>query len=159
MALYTSTTGIITNMEYQTDGCSILFTITSEEQGQINILLPANAYVLNMHPFQLGERATFFYAANAPVTLIYPPRYTATAAAYTPHGMTAVLEMFNTNLTNQENTLTLTPTWNTPITLPNGQTFAGTPGGNLLLATYTASTRSIPAQAIPEQVVVFCTNA
>ncbi len=159
MALYTSTVGMITNMEYQTDGCSILFTLTNEEQGQIQVLLPSNAYVLNMHPFQMGERVTFFYASNAPMTLIYPPRYTAAAAAYTPQGMTAVLEMFNTNLTNQNNTLTLTPAWNTPITLPNGQTFANMPGGNLLLATYTSSTRSIPAQAIPEQVVVFCGNA
>lgn len=165
MALYTPIVGIITNIDYQAEnsgrsgaGCTLIFTLLSENQGQVSVILPSSAYVLNLHPFQIGDRATFFYDANAPMPLIYPPRYTAVAAANTPHGMTATLEMFNRRLTNSGNTLTLTPAWSTPITLPNGQTFTENPGGNLLLATYTAATRSIPAQAIPEQVVVFCEN-
>ena len=125
-------------------------------QGQIQVSLPANAYVLNLHQFRIGDRATFFYSTNAPMPLIYPPRYQAVAAAYTPHGTTAALDVFNEMLTNSDGTLTLTPTWNTPVTLPNGQSYANDPGGHLLLATYSATTRSIPAQAIPEQVVVFC---
>lgn len=155
MAKYTPTVGIITNIEYPL-GCAPLFTLESEDQGLINITLPANAYVLNLHPFQIGDRATFFYSANAPVPLIYPPRYRAVAAAYTPHGVTATLDTFNRRLTNPENSLTLVPGRGTPVVLPNGQTFGGTAGGNLILATYTAATRSIPAQAVPEQMVVFC---
>lgn len=167
MALYTPLVGIITNIDNRTgnfgrseSGCTLMITIQAEapEQGQVNVILPSTAYVLNLHPFQVGDRVTFFYDASAPMPLIFPPQYTAVAAANTPHGMTAVLEMFGRQLTNEENTLTLTPAWNTPITLPNGQTFAEHPGGNLLLATYTSSTRSIPAQAIPEQIVVFCSN-
>ena len=162
MTLYAPLVGIITNIEYQNEsysgrlGCDILFTVQSEGQGTVNVLLPSNAYVLNLHTFQIGDRATFFYSPDAPMPLIYPPRYTAAAAANTPHGVTAVLDVFNSNLTDSDNTLTLTPSWNTPVILPNGQGFAGNPGGNLLLATYTASTRSIPAQAVPEQIVVFC---
>lgn len=155
MALYTPTVGIITNIDYAQQNYSILFDLQSEDQGNVRILLPANTYVLNLHPFQIGDRATFFYSTTAPVPLIYPPQYRAVAAAYTPHGVTATLDVFNRNLTNSDNTLTLTPTWNTPVTLPNGQTFVGNAGGNLILATYTATTRSIPAQAVPEQMVVF----
>ena len=157
MALYTPVTGIISNIEQQSD-CSTHFTIQSEtpRQGQIHFHLPSDAYVLNLHPFQLGDRATFFYPANAPVPLIYPPRYRAAAAAHTPHGVTAVLDMFSYAMTNSDNTLLLTPSWNTPVTLPNGQTYTKHPGGHLLMATYTASSRSIPARATPEQIVVFC---
>lgn len=159
MALYTPVTGIIINIEQQTD-CTTHFTIQSEiqRQGQLHIFLPSDAYVLNLHPFQIGDRATFFYLSNAPVPLIYPPQYRAAAAAYTPHGVTAVLDTFSYGMTNSDNTLMLTPTWSTPVTLPNGQTYAQNPAGHLLLATYSASSRSIPAQATPEQIVVFCSK-
>lgn len=165
MAFYTPTAGIITNIDYfsvdssQSAGCTVLISLQSEDQGMIDIQLPSNVYVLNLHPFQVGDRATFFYSSSAPVPMIYPPRYRAVAAAYTPHGVTAVLDTFDSQLTNSDHTLTLTPGRTTPVTLPNGQTFAGNAGGKLILATYTASTRSIPAQAVPEQMVVFCQNS
>ncbi|MBQ7796804.1 MAG: hypothetical protein IJ374_09635 [Lachnospiraceae bacterium] len=165
MALYTPVVGIITEIDHQTGnfnqtpGCNILYTLQTEgQQGIINFMLQPNAYVLNLHPFQIGDRATFFYDPNTPVPLIYPPRYQAIAAAYTPHGVTAVLDVFQSNLVNSDNTLMLTPMWNTPVTLPNGQPFTENAGGNLLLATYTATTRSIPARTTPEQIVVFCGN-
>jgi len=164
MAFYTPTVGIITNIETffgnmsQSSDCTHLITLQSEDQGLVNIMLPASAYVLNMHPFQVGDRATFFYSLSAPVPLIFPPRYQAVAAAYTPYGVTAVLDVFGSGLANSDNTLILTPGRSTPITLPNGQTFRGNPRGHLILATYSATTRSIPAQTTPEQMVVFCQN-
>lgn len=165
MAFYTPTSGIITNIDYfsesasQSSGCTLLISLQSEDQGMIDIILPSNVYVLNLHPFQPGDRATFFYSSSAPVPMIYPPRYRAVAAAYTPYGVTATLDTFDSRLTNSDRTLTLTPSRLTPVTLPNGQTFAGEPGGHLILATYSATTRSIPAQAVPEQMVVFCANS
>ena len=162
MAYYTPITGIITNIEYQVESpsrssaCTLFLTLESEEQGLVNVTLPSGTYVLNLHPLQIGDRATFFYVTDAPMPMVYSPRYRASAAAYTPHGVTAVLDVFDSDLTNSERTLTLTPTWNTPVMLPNGQTYAGDFGNTLILATYTGSTRSIPAQAIPEQMVVFC---
>ena len=92
MTFYTPTVGIITNIDYQSGssfssgGCSVLFSVQSEDQGQIQVSLPANAYVLNLHQFRIGDRATFFYSTNAPMPLIYPPRYQAVAAAYTQIG-------------------------------------------------------------------------
>lgn len=165
MALYTPVVGIITNIEYltanagQTGDCTLLFTLEGENPaGPFQVQLPANAYVLNMHPFQIGDRATFFYDANAPMILIYPPRYTAVAGAYTPHGTSAMLDVFQNNLLNSDNTLMLNMAWNTPLTLANGQPFSGNPAGHLLLVYYSMTTRSIPAQTTPEQVVVFCQN-
>ena len=103
---YTPTAGIITAIEYQGDGafggsdCTLLLTVQSEDQGLVHILLPPGAYVLNLHPFQVGDRATFFYSLGAPMPLVFPPRYRAVAAAYTPQGVTAVLDVFDGRLLN-----------------------------------------------------------
>ncbi len=165
MAAYTPVVGIITNIEYldgntnQSGDCTLLFTLEGENPaGAFQVQLPANAYVLNLHPFQIGDRATFFYDPNAPMVLIYPPRYTAVAGAYTPHGTTAILDVFQNNLVNSDNSLILNMAWNTPVTLANGQPFRGNLSNRLLLALYGMTTRSIPAQTTPEQVVVFCQN-
>ena len=115
--------------------------------------------MLNLPPFQVGDRAKFFYSLGAPMPLVFPPRYRAVAAAYTPQGVTAVLDVFDGRLLNSEGTLLLKPSWATPVTLPNGQIFMWNPGNRLILATYSAPTRSFPAQTVPEQMVVFCSSS
>lgn len=162
MAFYTPTVGIITNISTQEtgsaqdSGCNLILTLQSEDQGLINIVLPPNVYVLNARQFQTGDRATFFYSPTAPTPMIYPPQYRAVAAAYTPAGTTATLDVFNTRMANSDNTLILNISGNTPIHLPNGQPFYGDLNGKYLLVVYSATTRSIPAQTSPDQVVVFC---
>jgi len=162
MAFYTPTSGIITNIENTSGnsamsmGCGQLITLQSEDQGLIQVFLSGNTYVLNLNPFQVGDRATFFYRASAPVPLIYPPRYNAVAAAYTPYGTTATLDVFGQGLTNSDNTLVLVPGITTTSTYANGQPYTGNPGGSLILALYSSTTRSIPAQTVPDQMVVFC---
>ena len=165
MAAFTPVTGIIANIEYlrgtgnPINDCTILYTLEGENpSGAFQVQLPANAYILNLHPFQVGDRATFFYDPNAPMVLSYPPRYTAVAGAYTPHGTTAMLDLFHDDLTTSDRSLKLNLAWNTPITLPNGQLFKGDLVHHLLLVLYSMTTRSIPAQTTPEQIVVFCQN-
>lgn len=166
MALYTPVAGIITNIEYLSgsgspaNDCTVLYTLEGENPaGVFQVQLPANAYVLNLHPFQIGDRATFFYDPNAPMVLIYPPRYTAIAGAYTPHGTSAMMDIFGQNLVTADNTLMLNLAWNTQITTLNGQPYNGELRDKLLLVLYSMTTRSIPPQTTPEQVVVFCPNA
>lgn len=162
MTPYFPLVGTIEEIDYLPEGmsripgCMILYTLMTEDQGTVHVMLPAGAYVLNLRPLQIGDRATFFAPANAPMPLIYPPRYQAAAAAYTPNGVTAVLDVFDQELTSSDGALTLMPDRSTLITLPNGQLFAGSLEGRLMMALYTASTRSIPAQTVPEQIVVFC---
>ena len=163
MSAYFPVVGIISNIEYiggneaNSTNCTLLFTINRENPaGIFQVQLPANAYVLNLHPFQLGDRVTFFYDPNAPMVLIYPPRYTAVAGAYTPHGTSAVLDLFHDDLTTSDRSLKLNMAQNTPITLPNGQPFKGSLAHRLLLVLYGMTTRSIPPQTTPEQIVVFC---
>jgi len=163
MAYYTPTVGIVTSISAQTtgsstSGCTLLISMNSEDQGPVNILLPSTAYVLNGRQILIGDRTTFFYVSQAPVPLIYPPQYRAVAAAYTPYGTTAALDTFNSRLTNTEDSLVLNTNANTFITLQNGQRFWGDLAGKLLMVIYSATTRSIPAQTTPDQIVAFCTG-
>ena len=163
MALYTPIIGIITNIEYiqtgstQTNDCTILLTLEGEEPaGPFQVQLNPNTYVMNLHPFQVGDRVTFFYDPNAPMVLIYPPRYTAIAGAYTPQGTSAKMDVFLEDMHSSDHSLMLNIGWNTPVTTANGQPFRGKLAGHLLLVYYSMTTRSIPPQTSPEQVVVFC---
>lgn len=162
---YTPTAGIITAIEYQGDGafggsdCTLLLTVQSEDQGLVHILLPPGSLCAESHPFQVGDGPRSFIPWEPPCRLCFLPRYRAVAAAYTPQGVTAVLDVFDGRLLNSEGTLLLKPSWATPVTLPNGQIFMGNPGNRLILATYSATTRSFPAQTVPEQMVVFCSSS
>lgn len=164
MAQFNSVTGIIQNISRQEDGCTLAYTVACEGQGQITVLLPSDAYVLNGRPFTIGDRVTFFYDSNAPMVLIFPPQYRAVAAALTPHGVTAALDIFTRQagfgfgnaLISSTGNLALIPSASTRLRLPNGQSFLGNISGKLLLVTYSASTRSIPAQTTPEEIIVFC---
>lgn len=164
MAYYTPTAGTITDISNAAagnssdSGCSQLISIMSEDQGLINIVLASNVYVLNSRRFQVGDRVTFFYDPQAPVPLIYPAQYRAVAAAATPEGTNAYLDVFDPMLTNTDATLTLNLSNDTVLSLPNGQMFRGNLADKLLLVIYGPTTRSIPAQTTPEQIVVFCTE-
>ena len=61
-------------------------------------------------------------------------------------------------LTSSDNSLILNMSGRTMVTLPNGQLFNGDLAGKLLLVVYGPTTRSIPAQTAPTQIVVFCTQ-
>lgn len=161
MASYLPISGTITQINRpdtgrENLGCTINLTIQSREQGVVNMLVPASAYVQNSRRLNTGDSVTCFYPADAPVPLIYPPQYTAAAVAFTPLGTFADLDIFDRRLTNSKNTLRLNLPGNPNMTLPNGQPFTGFIEGKLLLVIYSATTRSIPAQTTPRQIVVFC---
>lgn len=166
MSQYTPTTGIITRIDQQgagqaQSGCSLLISLQSEDQGFINMTVSGSTYVAGCRALNVGDRVTFFYDTTAPTILIYPPQYQAVAAALRPSGTYATLDYFTTNpytgrLTNSDSTLELNVSNRTRLILPNGQPFGGALSGKYLLVLYSATTRSIPAQTTPEQIVVFC---
>ncbi len=166
MSQYTSTSGTILQIEWQNTGddqagCALNLTFQSLDQGLINMIVDGTTYVMNNCPLRVGDQVTFFYDTNAPVPLIYPPQYRASAAVHTPSGTYAALDVFTqgtygSQLTNSDDTLRLNLSNSTSIMLANGQPFGGTLSGKLLLVIYGATTRSIPAQTTPEKIIVFC---
>ena len=167
MSPYTPTTGTILQIEWQTTGdpaqtgCGLTLTLNSMDQGTIHIHLDGSTYVFNNRRLSIGDQVTCFYSTFAPVPLIYPPTYHAVAIVHTA-AQYATLDVFTqttggcNTLINTEHSLMLTLSPLTPRHLPNGQPFTGNLSGKLLLVLYTATTRSIPAQTTPEQIIVFC---
>ena len=119
----------------------------TQSQGLIQAVISGSTYVLGCQPLKVNDHVICFYSSLAPVPLIYPPQYRLLAVVPAPNGTQAALDVFTwiPHLSAQ-----------TEFTLPNGQPFAGSPSGHLMLVTYRAATRSIPAQTTPDKIVVFC---
>jgi len=137
-------------------GCSLLLTIQSYYGDAYSVILDANTYVLNQVPIRRGDSIIAFYDTMAPMPLIYPPRYNAVVIVKPDTSQYAALDTFDRNLRNSDNTLVLNRSSRTNVRTQNGQTYSGNLGNQLMLVLYSNTTRSIPAQTTPEEIVVFC---
>jgi hypothetical protein len=66
------------------------------------------------------------------------------------------VSFYNNMLLNEEQTLQLNLDGSVALRTTNNQYFQGNPANHNLVVIYTSSTRSIPAQTTPRQVVVLC---
>lgn len=162
MSRYSPLEGIVTSLSPMQNTantphpCILMAEIQGDYQQTFYITMDASTYVLNETPIALGDRIIAFYDTMAPMPLIYPPQYKAVAIVKSDQGHYAMLDYFNEQLVNSDNTLVLNLSENTLLRLPNGQPYMGTPGNQYLLVLYTNTTRSIPAQTTPSEITVFC---
>lgn len=137
-------------------GCSQFITLELENGDVVNFIVSADTFVVNFESLFVGMEAMFFYDAGAPAPLIYPPQYMAVAAAEVIQGQSVMLSFFDRNLLAADGSLQLNLDANVPVRTANNQIFMGNPGNRYLLAVYDRTTRSIPPQTTPSQVVVLC---
>lgn len=165
MSQFTPVEGTITSISTtpttagDRSGCTLIFAILTKNRETINVVVTPETYIMNQQQFRRGDQITAFYDNMAPVPLIFPPQYRAVAIVPSRPGQQAALDYFNRNLTSNDGTLRLNRSAATDVRLQNGQRFLGNLGGQILLALYSGATRSIPAQATPSMIVVFCTPA
>lgn len=160
MNSYIAVTGVITQIQPDTGdgsnyGCSMTITIQSYYQGPTLFTLSGDTYVVDNALLQPGDRVTFFYNANAPTPLIYPPKYKAVVAAKS-NIYQYYLGQFDNDFMSLDRTLQMNG--NVPIRfiLPNGQNFPGAIVGKTVLVEYSSASKSIPALINPNRVIVFC---
>lgn len=166
MPQYTPTTGRILQINWMSTGneqagCGLTLTLNTMDQGIIHMNVDGSTYILNNQRLKTGDQVTCFYSLSAPVPMIYPPTYRAVVIVHISSSTYATLDVFTqqtgcNRLVNTDNTLILNIFSQTPRFLPNGQPFGGSLSGKLLLVLYSITTRSIPAQTTPEQIIVFC---
>lgn len=137
-------------------GCSQFITLETEDGGIVNFIVTADTYVVNFENLYVGMEAMFFYDGDAPAILIYPPQFQAVAAAEVIPGQSVTVSFFNRNLVSSDRDLQLNLDANVPVRTVNNQIFTGNPANRYLLVVYDRTTRSIPAQTTPLQVVVLC---
>lgn len=160
MSKYLSMTGVVSQIlpgsgDGAEEGCSLTLTLQTYYQGTVLFSFTGDTYVADNETIYPGDQITAFYNGELPVELSYPPSYCAVLLAKSA-GRQFYLGEFDSNLLSADGSLQLSVSPDTKIVLPNGQTFTGIIAGRTVLAEYQASTRSVPAQAVPNRLIVFC---
>lgn len=157
-----SITGTIVDMvparvgRRRANGCMIFVTIEDTEGNTVNFMLTPATYIVDFETLSVGMLCTFWYAADAPMPLIYPPQYNAAVAAQVSNSRNVDVSWYDAALVNGEQTLQLNLDGTVDVRTTNNQYFQGSPANHNLVVIYGSSTRSIPAQTTPSMVVVLC---
>ncbi|MCY6960087.1 hypothetical protein [Clostridium brassicae] len=137
-------------------GCYKLMSVENEDGNLVNFVVSPNTYFVDHVTMVPGDMVIGFYDGNAPVPLIFPPQYNAIVMArYTPYQNVKV-DFFNNELVSSDNTLKLNIAPCTEILLENNQSFIQNPSNRYLIVVYGPTTKSIPAQTVPYQIIVMC---
>lgn len=158
MTQWKAVEGTITEIEKynQNDDCTLIFTIASPS-GEINrFVVTPTTYSLHNRTLKIGDYVTAWYDASRPVILIYPPQYEAVAIGINQSGFMLKGDFFNSQLISSDGMLQLIPSPETELIQTNGQIFPNNPANHNLIVIYGPSTKSIPAQTVPKQIIVFC---
>lgn len=140
----------------RTDGCVTFVEMEDMDGNTVHFVLTPAVYVVDFETLSVGMQCTFWYEADAPMPLVYPPRYNAVVAAQVKNGRMINVGFYNMSLVNEDNTLQLRLDKTTEVRTTNNQYFQGSPANHNLVVVYGNSTRSIPAQTTPMKVVVLC---
>lgn len=137
-------------------GCYKLLSIRDNDKNIVNFVISPSTFFLNQEVVAVGDIATGFYDINLPTPLIFPPRFQAMVISKPQMNRFVKVDSFNRNLISSDGTLQLLIAPCTEIKLTNGQPFTGDLSTKTLVAVYRFSTRSIPAQTTPDQIIVLC---
>ncbi len=137
-------------------GCYKLISVQKMDGELVNFIVSPETYFVDHVMVCPGDMVTGFYDANAPIPLIYPPQYQAIVMARVVPYQNVKVDFFNEDLVSSDGRLKLNIAPTTRILLENGQAFTGNPANRYLVVVYGPTTRSIPAQTTPEQIVVLC---
>ncbi|MDG5472512.1 hypothetical protein P6709_12220 [Jeotgalibacillus sp. ET6] len=138
------------------EGCYTQLEVVDRSGATVNFIVSPTTFFLDLEIVSTGDWITGFYDANAPVPLIYPPRYQALVIVKNTSYQQVKADYFDSGLVSSDGQLKLNLTPYTPVLLTNGQPFLRSPANRNLLVVYRFSTKSIPAQTTPEKVIVWC---
>lgn len=148
--------GVIENVTSDPSDCC-RFTVTLRSQDIItNIIITADTYVIKEIRLRRGLYVTAFYDSSVPVPLIYPAQYEAVVIGQHRPNEFMAFGYYDENLTAADNSLQLNLGITTSITTCNGQTYACSPAGKLLIVYYSVTTFSLPPQTTPHKIIVMC---
>jgi hypothetical protein len=138
------------------DGCTQLMSVTNRDGSVVNFVVAPTTYFVDQATVAVGDAVTGFYDANAAVPLIFPPQFRARVMARETPVQNVKVDFFDSQLLSNDGDLRLNIAPWTRILLENNQRFYGSPANRYLIVVYSFTTRSIPAQTTPDQVIVMC---
>lgn len=161
MATFSSYTGVVTQIDdfltgTESSGCYKLVTVQNMEGNTVNSVVTPYTYFVDQAMVSTGDPVIGFYDADLPVPLIYPPQYRAVVMARAEPARNVKVDFFDSRLLSSDGMLQLNIAPYTLVILENEQFFTGSPANRNLIVVYGASTRSIPAQTTPYEIIVMC---
>lgn len=138
------------------DGCYTFIGVRGVDGQFVNFIAGPDTYFVDHKMIRIGDRITGFYDADQPTPLIYPPQYRAVVIAVISPSNFVKVDYFNEELVSSDGQLKVNISPSTAILLENGQQFTGNLMNRYLIVSYRTSTKSIPAQTTPTQIVVMC---
>lgn len=154
---FQSFSGIVTDVsDRDANGCQRMIQLQNNNGEIVNFVAGPDTYFVDQEKIYTGMYVIGYYDANLPAILIFPPQFNALVMGVLSPGQSIKVSSFDRNLVSQDGTLRLNLSSQTDIKLENGQDFWGSLTGRDLIVVYGATTRSIPAQTTPSQIIVMC---
>lgn len=159
---YLSITGRIRSIEpvgygsQQAYGCMMLMGVEKEENDFVNFMITPTTFVVDYKQLAVGMTATFYYRADAPAPLIFPPQFNAVVVVAEQEGKFVYVGNFDEELISTDASLQLNMEGSVEVVTTNNQKFLGNLMNRDMVVIYRNSTRSIPAQTTPDKIVVLC---
>lgn len=140
----------------QMKGCTKLMSVEESGGNSVHFVVSPSTYIVHQRILVPGDPVTGFYDTMVPVPLIYPPQYRAVVMTKDSRYQNVKVDYFDTQLTSSDGMLKLNLSPLTRIVLENGQPFTESPSNHYLIVVYGVTTRSIPAQTTPFEIIVMC---
>lgn len=138
------------------EGCYKMFTVENGTGSIVHFIVSPTTYFIDHAIVSVGDSITGYHDANAPVPLIYPPRYNALIIVKENSSQNVKVDYFNDQLVSRDGQLKLNLSPYSQLLLTNAQPFTGNPTNRNLIVIYGPATKSIPAQTMPYKVIVWC---
>lgn len=162
MAVFNFYTGTVASIEdfwssaRRPDGCNKLYTVQGSNRGKVTFVVHPNTFFVDGSVIRVGDAITGFYDPNVATPMIFPPQYRALVIAKNSRNQNVTVDWFDNQLISSDGSLQLNIDRTTRVSLTNGQPFTSRLGNRNLIVVYGPTTRSIPAQTTPQQVIVLC---
>jgi hypothetical protein len=137
-------------------GCVKIYSVENGTGGVVHFVVSPYTYFVDQAIVAIRDQVTGYYDRNTPVIFIYPPQYQALIFVKNSPYQKVEVDHFNTELLSSDGQLKLNLSPSTPILLRNGQPFTQNPANRNLIVMYSASTKSSPTQATPNNIIVWC---
>lgn len=121
-----------------------------------DFVLSKDSVIAENAQIEIGKTITGWYDARKPMILIYPPQYNVELVTMPSESTTQKVDYFDETLTSADGMLKLNLEQENSLKLwdAQGKPYIESLSGKHLLVNYKFSTRSIPAQTVPESIYV-----
>lgn len=155
---YSSFTAVVetVNSLSQSENSKIV-SLKDEEGSPINMIINEDTYIIGKETIEIGDTVS----GNLPMLMIYPPLYRPEVVVVHNSDRDVKVDTFNEDLVSSDNMLKLNiPEFSgdtedsVEVVTKEGKGFIGDLRNKRLAVIYKTSTKSIPAQTVPDKIIV-----